>query len=191
METEPDPLRSWPAERDALLKRHPRTGWASHGSLDVAFWLEVHRRFRQECAALESLADDHRTQRLPPAELAIVAAPRLAGLLADLHGHHQVEDFHYFPAFRSLAPRLSAGIDALEHDHTRLDADGATARAALRDLDAALGHADAAGGGSVPRAAQRFFAATSRFCVRLRRHLNDEEDLVVPLLIDQQHASAP
>ena len=43
-------------------------------------------------------------------ELAIVAAPRLSGLLTDLRGHHQVEDFHYFPVFRRLAPQLTSGM---------------------------------------------------------------------------------
>ena len=184
-----DPNRRWPAERDALLERHPRERWAAHGSLDVAFWLEVHRRFRHECAALEGLADDHRSQRLSVRELAVVAAPRLMGLLTDLHGHHQVEDFHYFPVFRRLAPQLTTGIDTLERDHGQLDKDGAAARKALRELNAALadGQADA---GNAALAAQQFVAAASRLCVRIRRHLSDEEDLVVPLLIEQEHVSA-
>lgn len=183
--------RRWPAERDVLLERHPRDRWASHGSLDVAFWLEVHRRFRHECAALEGLADDHRAQRLPPRELAIVAAPRLLGLLTDLHGHHQVEDFHYFPVFRSLSPPLAAGIDTLEHDHADLDKDGAAARKALRELNATLANGHATGDGATALlAAQQFVAAASRLCLRIRRHLNDEEDLVVPLLLEQERISA-
>jgi hypothetical protein len=182
-----DRERQWPVERDVLLKRHPRERWASHASLDVAFWLEVHRRFRHECAALEGLADDYRQQRLPARELAIVAAPRLAGLLTDLRGHHQVEDFHYFPVFRRLAPRLTLGIDVLEHDHAELDQDALVARDALRELRAALANGDAnVADATAALAAQQFVTAASRLGLRIRRHLNDEEDLVVPLLLEQE-----
>jgi hypothetical protein len=181
-----DLQREWPAERDVLLKRHPRERWASNGSLDVAFWLEVHRRFRHECAALEGLADDYRQQRVQAQELAIVTAPRLAGLLTDLRGHHQVEDFHYFPVFRRLAPQLTSGIDVLEHDHAELDQDAVAARGALRELRAALTAADAStSGATAALAAQQYVIAASRFCLRIRRHLDDEEDLVVPLLLEQ------
>jgi len=167
-----------------LLKRYPREGWTSNGSLDVAFWLEVHRRFRHECAALRGLADDYRQQRLPARELAIVAAPRLSGLLTDLRGHHQVEDFHYFPVFRRLAPQLASGIDVLEHDHSDLDHDAVAARNALRELRAALTENDATDTAAL--AAQQFVAAASQLCLRIGRHLNDEEDLVVPLLLEQE-----
>ena len=182
MGADSDLQRHWPAERDVLLKRYPREGWASNASLDVAFWLEVHRRFRHECAALQSFADDYRQQRLPVRDLAIVAAPRLSGLLTDLRGHHQVEDFHYFPVFRRLAPQLAVGIDVLEHDHSDLDQDALAARNALRELRAALTQGDA----TAALAAQQFVTAASRLCVRIARHLSDEEDLVVPLLLEQE-----
>ncbi len=189
MGADSDRERRWPAERDVLLKRHPREGWASHGSLDVAFWLEVHRRFRHECAALEGLAHDYRQQRLAPRELAIVAAPRLSGLLTDLRGHHQVEDFHYFPVFRRLAPQLANGIDVLEYDHAELDQDAVAARSALRELRAALADTDAStSGATAALAAQQYVTAASRLCLRIRRHLDDEEDLVVPLLLEQKPA---
>ena len=189
MGADSDLQRQWPAERDVLLKRHPRERWASHSSLDVAFWLEVHRRFRQECAALESLADDYRQQRLPAHELAIVAAPRLSGLLTDLRGHHQVEDFHYFPVFRRLAPQLALGIDVLEHDHSELHEDAVGAHKALRELRAAFAEGDANTRGATGAiAAQQFVAAVGRLCLRIGRHLNDEEDLVVPLLLEQERA---
>ena len=170
-----------------LLKRYPRESWASNGSLDVAFWLEVHRRFRHECAALQGFADDYRQQRLAVRELAIVAAPRLSGLLTDLRGHHQVEDFHYFPVFRRLAPQLTSGIDVLEHDHAELDQDAVAARSALRELRAALADGDSnTSTATTGLAAQQFVTAASRLCLRICRHLNDEEDLVMPLLLEQE-----
>ena len=185
MGADSDPQRQWPAERDLLLSRHPREGWASRASLDVAFWLEVHRRFRQECDAIERLADDYRRQKLPLRDLAVVVAPRLSGLVTDLHGHHQVEDFHYFPVFRRLAPSLASGIDVLERDHTELEQHSVAARGALRELRAALGHGDTKAANAM-LAAQQLVAAASRLCSRIGRHLDDEEDLVVPLLLEHE-----
>ncbi len=154
-------------------------------SLEAAFWLDVHARFRHACADLDHLADDYRQQRHTPRELAVLAAPRLAGLLTDLHGHHQIEDFHYFPAFRRVAPRLAPGIDLLERDHGALAQDIAAARSALRELRAAVEAGGSDGNATAASlAAQQYVTATSRVCDHLRRHLADEEDLVVPLLLE-------
>jgi hypothetical protein len=177
-----DPDHDWPAERRHLLERHPRSSWAGAPSLEAAFWLDVHARFRHACADLDALADDYRAQRRAPRELAVLAAPRLVGLLTDVRGHHQVEDFHYFPAFRRVAPKLAAGIDVLERDHTDLQQDIAAASRALRELRSAVEATST--GGDAELAARQYVAAASRLCRQLCRHLTDEEDLVVPLLLE-------
>jgi hypothetical protein len=182
------PARLWPPERDRLLERYPRERWPEHASLDAAFWLEMHRRFRHECAALESLAEDFRQRRIAVRDLAIVAAPRVAGLLGDLRGHHQIEDHHYFPVFRRLAPALGAGIDVLERDHAELDQAARALWNAERELRTVVaGGADDA---TAAVAGRQFAAAASWLCLHIVRHLADEEDLVVPLLLEQE-APAP
>jgi iron-sulfur cluster repair protein YtfE (RIC family) len=183
LSADPNPAHDWPAERRRLLELHPRETWVARPSLETTFWLEVHARFRRACADLEHLAGDYRVQRCTARELAVLAAPRLAGLLTDLHGHHQVEDFHYFPAFRSAAPRLAAGIDVLERDHGALQRDVAATRGSLLELRASL-EADARDGPASSLAALRYVTAAGRLCDHLRRHLADEEDLVVPLLLE-------
>ncbi|HVY65330.1 MAG TPA: hemerythrin domain-containing protein, partial [Gammaproteobacteria bacterium] len=135
----------------------------------------------------EALADDYRQGRLAAGQLAIVATPRLEGLLADLHGHHQIEDFHYFPVFRRLAPEIGPGIDVLERDHADLTRAGLAARVALRELRAA------SAGGDTPTsalAADLGLAAMSRLCAGILEHLRDEEDLIVPLLLEHDPAGA-
>ena len=47
----------------------------------------------------------------------MTAGPRLQTLLGNLHGHHQIEDHHYFPVFRQAEPRLAAGFGLLANDH--------------------------------------------------------------------------
>jgi hypothetical protein len=179
-DSEPD--HDWPAQRRNLLQRHPRSSWAGAASLEAAFWLDVHARFRHACADLDALADDYRQHRRTAGELAVLAAPRLVGLLTDLRGHHQVEDFHYFPAFRRVAPKLAAGIDLLERDHTELQQDITAASKALKELRAAVEATSS--GGDAELAAHHYVAAAGRLCRQLCLHLTDEEDLVVPLLLE-------
>ena len=65
-------------------------------------------------------------------------APRLSRLggvfVEHLHGHHQVEDRHYFPLLVARDARLEGGFAILDRDHHALDG----------HLDAFVGEADAA-----------------------------------------------
>lgn len=168
-----------------LLERHPRVTWSTGGSHSVVFWLEVHEQFRRDCATLESAIDDYRGNRLPATRFAVAAGQRLRALVGTLHGHHQIEDYQYFPAFRRREPRLATGFDTLERDHALLDADIGAVLGALRELSVA---AQTPGGATLDLAAHRYGDATARLCRRLRHHLDDEEDLVIPLLLTHDDA---
>jgi hypothetical protein len=175
----------WPAELAFLLERHPRSGWPARESRAVEFWLGVHEHLRRDCAGLGAAADDYRITRLSPPQLAVVAAPRLHGLIAAMHGHHQIEDFQYFPAFRRAEPRLGRGFDMLEREHTALRADVEAALAALDELRTAAERAtSAAAGSTLALAADRSIETVERLCAALVRHLDAEEDLVVPVLLE-------
>jgi hypothetical protein len=175
----------WPAELTFLLERHPRATWPARRSASVEFWLAVHERLRRDCAGLAAVADEYRAGRRAAPHLAVVAAPRLRGLIAAMHGHHQVEDVEYFHAFRRTEPRLARGFDLLEQEHSDLNADVDAALAALGELRAAAEPAAQAGAvATLALAAQRYVEITERLCERLLRHLSDEEDLVVPLLLE-------
>lgn len=185
MSDDPNARDTWPpAELGFLLARHPRPTWPWHGTRSVAFWLEVHDHLRRDAAGLEATADDYVASRLSAVQLAVVAAPRLRGLIASLHGHHQIEDFNYFPAFRRTEPRLAAGFDRLEADHVEVARDIDAALTALSELRSAVDAQQR----HPALAAQRFIAASSDLCRHLVRHLSDEESLVVPLLIEHRDA---
>ena len=153
----------WPPELKFLLDRHPRSSWADELSPQAAFWLEVHAHLRRDCAALEA-----------------------AGLVAAMHGHHQIEDFQYFPAFRRDEPRLNSGFERLEAEHAELARAVAAAEGALAELRAAAERAGDSVSSAPAMAAGRFTAVARDLCARLRSHLADEEDLVVPLLIERR-----
>lgn len=167
-----------------LLERHPRATWPSGASPSAAFWLDVHARLRRDAAGLEAALDDHTRGRSSPAHLAVVGSSRLRGLVAAMQGHHQIEDLHYFPAFRTVTPELGACFDRLESEHASLSRRVDAALAALGELCASVEHAAAAG--ATPRlAAERYVGAAAQLCHELKRHLDDEENLVVPLLLER------
>lgn len=102
-----------------------------------------------------------------------------------MHGHHQIEDFEYFPELRRSEPQLAAGLDGLEREHAGLSECADAALAALAELHAAVERSAepaAAAAATLKLAALRYLDAASQLSAELLRHLNDEEDLVVPLL---------
>jgi hemerythrin HHE cation binding domain-containing protein len=168
-----------------LLERHPRASWPAARSATVAFWLDVHERLRRDATGLDAAGDCYRGGRSSPVELAVIASPRMRGLVAALHGHHQIEDFEYFPEFRREEPRLAAGFDRLEREHASLNAGVDAALAALGELRAAAERPAEPAAAAAKLAAQRYVDAAATLTVDLLRHLHGEENLVVPLLLER------
>ncbi|MGR3540394.1 MAG: hemerythrin domain-containing protein [Hasllibacter sp.] len=162
----PDALR-------VLLADHPREGWRAHPEFGplTRFWLERHLGFRRLLgmlradarAALDGAAPDR------------ARLSRLGGtFLNELHGHHSIEDHHYFPRLAALAPELERGFALLDADHHRLHDELA---AFARGANAVLRAPD-------PRdPLGRFEADLTRMDRFLDRHLTDEEELVVPVIL--------
>jgi len=181
-----DANTGWPAELGFLLERHPRATWPTARSATVAFWLDVHERLRRDAAGLDAAGAEYRAGRSSPAQLAVIAAPRLRGLVAAMHGHHQIEDFDYFPEFRRAEPRLAAGFDRLEREHAALNRSVDTALAALAELRAAAERTtEPSSASTLKLAGQRYVDAAATLSAELLRHLHDEENLVVPLLLER------
>ena len=115
--------------------------------------------------------------------------PRLQFLLSQLGVHHQIEDHHYFPIFRAADERLARGFDVLEGDHHVIHADMAataeTANALLRALQG-LGDGEAE---TLRRRGDDYAAASGALLKGLIRHLDDEEDLIVPLILERGEAA--
>jgi hypothetical protein len=184
LDTDPEQPLAWSRELRARLERHPRSGWRDDPTPGVRFWLEIHDGFRRESEGLVSLLDEHRGGRVAARELAVVSGPRLRGMIARLRGHHEIEDYEYFPAFRSLEPKLVPGFDLLASDHVRLQNHIDDALGTLAEFLAAVESGDAAG--KPLWAAGRYVARTGDLCRALTRHLHDEEELIIPLLIERR-----
>jgi hemerythrin-like domain-containing protein len=162
-----------------LLSVHPRESWKAHPDFHglVSFWLERHMMFRQLMQHMtretEALLDGDRDAHGFAQGIA-----RYGGLFVDqLHGHHHIEDHHYFPLLRQKDERIERGFDLLDADHHALDG------ILNRFVEQANGAIRGAGGPD-PRTAAGPLLTELRDLQRLiDRHLEDEEDLVVPVIL--------
>ena len=180
-----DQRTGWPEELLGLLKQFPRETWRVHTSPVAQFWLERHDAFRREAETLEAMTNEYRAERVATREFAVKSAPRLQNMLGHLHGHHQIEDFHYFPHFRTAEPRLERGFETLEKDHRTLHEGIEQVVETFNALAAALGEQPGADLDAQRRAGERYVEASLLLYRRLARHLDDEEDLIIPLMLDR------
>jgi len=173
----------WPEDLRVLIARFPREQWEGHANLGsmARFWLSRHDMFRELSATIDETTAQFRSGTLPAAEFPRQMVPRLQFLLSQLNVHHQIEDLHYFPIFRAAEERLARGFDVLEGDHHAIHADmAATAETANALLQALAGNT-----GTLVRCGDDYAQASGALIKGLIRHLDDEEDLIVPLILDR------
>jgi hypothetical protein len=173
----------WPEDLRVLIARYPRERWDGHANLGewVPFWLSRHAMFRELAGMIGEIGKKFRAGELAPAEFPGLFVPRLRFLLEQLNVHHQIEDYHYFPLLRAADERLARGFDVLDGDHHAIHADmAATAEAANALLHALQADAD-----TLRRRGDGYADASGRLLKGLVRHLDDEEDLIVPLVLDR------
>lgn len=161
-----------------LLPLYPRNLWSQHRNFDglVAFWLDRHLGFRAKTARMAAETDALLDRARDPQDFAVGLSSLGNHFLHDLHGHHTIEDVHFFPRLTRMEPRLALGFDMLETDHQAIDGllqrFTSAANALLRspaDLTLAAG----------------FAGELAHITRLLDRHLTDEEDLIVPVILDR------
>ncbi|WP_457937205.1 hemerythrin domain-containing protein [Mesorhizobium sp. 10J20-29] len=166
-----------------LAEKYPRNDWQAHSNIHgmANMWLQRHDMFRELGGILTAAIADYREERTTAPQFAQFFAPRLNFFLGNLDGHHNVEDHHYFPVFARAEPRLKRGFDILDLDHHTIhEGLGANAETANAFLKALQGDNDAQ-----RRAADLYADANTRLVAMLDRHLADEEDLIVPLILEK------
>lgn len=164
-----------------LLAKHPREGWETNVRFYglSSFWIERHGMFRQMSATLESDALAMQEGLMEPHSYGRKLS-RLAGsMVQNLHGHHQIEDQQYFPLLAKRDGRLRRAFAMLDKDHHVLDGlidrfitDSNTVLEGLmteKPVDGLLG---------------RYQPMLNRFTTLIERHLFDEEEIIVPVLLE-------
>lgn len=165
-----------PEELTWLRRELPRDRWTDLHQT-AAFWLEMHAGFRAERASMTAVIAGLRGGG-DLREFHDRLLPLLQGHLQHLDGHHRVESGHYFPQFRRAEPRIQTGLDLLDRDHDAVHAQLEAMLNAARAFHLAVrsGRPDARD------LAGRLAEAVEAAGVPLLRHLEDEEDLVIPLI---------
>jgi len=172
-----------PDDLKILIAQYPRADWGRvHTIGDLGrFWIERHDMFRELGRALVTGIDDLREGRVETQAFAHWFARRLNHFLGDLEGHHQIEDQQYFPLFAAADVRLAHGFELLEQDHdlihTLLSRNAEAANAFHADL--------MAGADRLDFSRDAYAVEAQGLLTGLLRHLEDEEDLLIPLLLDQ------
>ena len=170
-----------PSDMQLLLADYPRDSWEAHpGFRDkTRHWLGAHQMFRQ----LSALTRKETEGFLEKIRAADDFAARLSYygnlLVRNLHGHHGWEDQSYFPELSAADPRFNVGLEILEKDHESLnrilDEFTKTANRAIKlvQLDETASRGDAGKLHSIAEGIEAF----------LERHLGDEEELAVPIIL--------
>lgn len=171
-----------PDEVAYLRAAYPKPQWHAHANYGQLsdFWLHVHNSLRAHGGRLQQLTHGFRDGRHDTTDFQRAFVPGINQFLQHLNAHHQIEDGAYFPKFRALDPLMAAGFDLLEADHHIIHAAiGATVDSA-RSMLAAF----AQDAGAQRRATDAYAAASDTLLDLLLRHLADEEDLVIPAMLE-------
>lgn len=169
----PDALR-------VLLEDYPREAWEADPNFSglIRFWLDRHLMFRRITEVMRREAEETLDKALDPRRFGANLSRLGSMFVGELHGHHSIEDAHYFPVLKPLDQRLVTGFEILDRDHHAIDGHlgefAETANAALRSVASGEDWTDAVAG---------FRTGLSRMERFLDRHLVDEEELVVPVLL--------
>ncbi len=160
-----------------LLDDYPRDRWPSALDETAAFWLQMHASFRGHQAHMDGLVGQWRANG-DLAALHRSLIPALQSFLQHLDGHHRVESGHYFPMMRKIEPKIDAGIDLLDRDHHAIH----ETLEALFQGGLAFHQAMAGNAPDAADKANRLSDLIDGNARPLLRHLEDEEDIVIPLI---------
>ncbi len=166
-----------PSELLYLRDEFPRDRWTSQLDETAAFWLQMHASFRAHQAHMDGLVGQWRANGDATA-LHRQLIPALQSFLQHLDGHHRVESGQYFPMMRRIEPKIGAGIDLLDRDHDAIHETLET----LFHGGLAFHRAVVADAPDAAERAHRLSDLIERGARPLLRHLEDEEDIVIPLI---------
>lgn len=173
-----------------LTEKHPRGTWRGQSALAGTgdIWLANHDYFRAITAKIaEQLTrlreDGHTTYDSAPG-----LRRHIGSLLGSLDGHHRIEDNHYFPMFQRAEPRLLRGFEILDADHHLIHDAIDEMAAATQDSLRRLGTAEGVMTSDQRYAVDALADVVDRIAPLLRQHLADEEDIVIPLILERAKA---
>ncbi|OAN77135.1 cation-binding protein [Jannaschia sp. EhC01] len=164
-----------------LLNEYPRDRWDAHPGFreKTKHWLGAHQMFRRVAQTIRRDSERLLNKDIPLEDYAGRLSYYGGNMVGNLHGHHGWQDHSYFPELSAADPRFDAGLKLLEQDHADLDRvlDDFTRTAnrviKLETLDPAQAFEEVGQVHTMSKTIEAF----------LQRHLGDEEDLAVPIIL--------
>jgi len=170
----PDALR-------LLLEKHPKERWREHKNFDglTAFWLSRHLQFRDLLTKMRANSTEILDTPNADGRACHTLLRMTDALINALHQHHHIEDTAYFPIFMENEPRLVAGFDLLDKDHHQLHESLDALTDGANDIIETL-----RANGKIHDPIGRLADQLTGFDRFIDRHLTDEEELVVPIVLE-------
>ncbi len=178
-----NPVLHLPRHADSLLNAEwlflhdqlPPDDWFNPDfAYKTSTWLTMHSRIQQRQGGLQQTSHAYQENKINWTDYKSQILRQLSSHIDHLHGHHSIEDGHYFPRFVKSYPKLATGFAILDHDHEVLNA-------ALHDLQQS-GRALYRSALEDRQLADTLHQQLGQVGILLSRHLSDEEDLVIPIL---------
>lgn len=169
----PDALR-------VLVAEYPRVGWETDPGFDdlIRFWLDRHLMFRRLMTEMRKETEAVLDRKLEADRYSTIMS-RYGGMFVNgLHEHHTIEDTYYFPKLATKDARIEKGFAILDKDHHDLDAYLASFVDRASEV---IGNTD--NREKLQTSAGFFREELVRLDSLLDRHLTDEEDLIVPVIL--------
>ena len=164
---------SLPRELKAFLLDYPRKAWSENPNFQLfsEFWLQRHQMFRELSAHLVFLSQSILNKEINEDAYQKQTLRYSSFILQQLHLHHQMEDNYFFPGIAKYDKKLIAAIELLETDHSEIsalvDAYGEILKNCITPKETLT-------------FAGNLLECQIRFNKALKRHLEDEEDIIVP-----------
>ncbi len=170
-----------PAEMRSLLDDYPRDRWEGHAEFKdkTRQWLGAHQMFRRRSATVRKDTESYLDGNKDAEDYVSRLVYQGSALVGNLHGHHGWEDHSYFPELSAADSQFDAGLEILQKDHTALNevldsfTETANRAVAMIQLDDKQSRSEV---GKLHTAAETIEAF-------LQRHLSDEEELAVPIIL--------
>ncbi|MBO6920079.1 MAG: hemerythrin domain-containing protein [Rhizobiaceae bacterium] len=168
-----------------LLDQYPREAWEGHPNFKdlTRQWMRAHDMFRH----LSSTVRRNTEQFLDRAKSEDDYARRLSHygsrLVGYLHGHHSWEDYEFFPELSRTDSRFDRGLEILEQDHVVLDDVLNNFTDDAHELLQIVQQQNSGYRDKLQDIAGKLLYWSNNIEMLLDRHLADEEDLIVPIVI--------
>ena len=165
--------RSLPSELKTFLLKYPRPDWETHPNFNKfsEFWLRRHQMFRELGGHLISLSQSMLDRNIDEKEYQRQLFRFSEFTLQQLHIHHMMEDTYFFPEIGGQDTRVGKAIELLESDHVEISK---LINRYSSILNSCLTPTETIAKADSLLNLQRDFNKA------LRRHLDDEEEIIVP-----------